>query len=110
MWGAIRVHFVFLHHGGQLAVCAMRRAPVLSTLRDKYPELRVYSFDYSTDLSAVTAMLQIYKIKDTALPALVIDDDVLTGFHSIEEVEAMVKESFKLQQTAPKATTSDTGN
>jgi hypothetical protein len=75
---------------------------VLSTLRDRYPELRVYSFDYSTDLSAVTAMLQIYKIKDTALPALVIDDNVLTGFHPIEEVETMVKESFKLQETAPK--------
>jgi len=71
---------------------------VLTTLRDKYPELRVYSFDYSTDLSDVTAMLQIYKIKDTVLPALVIDGDVLTGFHGIEELEANIKESFKLQE------------
>ena len=30
-----------------------REGVVLSRLRDKYPELRVYSFDYSTDLSAV---------------------------------------------------------
>ena len=70
---------------------------VLSSLRDKYPELRVYSFDYSTDLSAVASMLQIYKIKDTALPALVIDDNVLTGFRSIEEIETIIKDSFKLQ-------------
>jgi hypothetical protein len=70
---------------------------VLSTLRAKYPDLRVYSFDYSTDLSAVKAMLQIYKIKDTLLPALVIDDDVLTGFHSLEDLDARVQESFKLQ-------------
>ncbi|MFA5840740.1 MAG: hypothetical protein WC847_00475 [Candidatus Paceibacterota bacterium] len=70
---------------------------VLSTLRAEYPELRVYSFDYSTDLSAITSMLQIYKIKDTALPAMVIDDNVLTGFHSIEDLEARVKDSFKLQ-------------
>ena len=75
-----------------------REGVVLSKLRDKYPELRVYSFDYSTDLSAVKAMLQIYKIEDTKLPALVIDDDVLTGFHSIEEVESKIKESFKLQE------------
>ena len=75
-----------------------REGVVLSRLRDKYPELRVYSFDYSTDLSAVKAMLQIYKIEDTKLPALVIDDDVLTGFHSIEEVESKIKESFKLQE------------
>src|SRR3989344_7012183 len=48
---------------------------VLTALRDEYPELRVYSFDYSTNLSAVKAMIQIYKIKDTELPALVIDGD-----------------------------------
>ena len=74
---------------------------VLSTLRAEYPELRVYSFDYSTDLSAVASMLQIYKIKDTELPALVIDDEVLTGFHSLEDLEARIKESFKLQEATP---------
>jgi thiol-disulfide isomerase/thioredoxin len=72
---------------------------VLSKLRAEYPELRVYSFDYSTDLSAVKAMIEIYKIKDTELPALVIDGDVLTGFHEVEELSAKVKESFKLQGT-----------
>lgn len=74
---------------------------VLTTLREKYPELRVYSFDYSTELSAVRAMLQIYKIEDTKLPALVVDDDVLTGFHSIDELESRIKESFKLQEIKP---------
>lgn len=77
---------------------------VLSTLRVKYPELRVYSFDYSTDLSAVTSMLQIYKIKDTVLPAMVIDDEVLTGLHNLEDLEARVKESFKLQEVKPAIT------
>ena len=74
---------------------------VLSALRDKYPELRVYSFDYSTDLSAVQAMLNIYKIKDTVLPALVVDDDVLTGFHSVEELDERVQKKFKLQEAKP---------
>ena len=76
-----------------------QQALVLSALRVKYPELRVYSFDYSTDLSAVKSMLQIYKIKDTLLPALVMDDDVLTGLRSIDELELIVKKSFKLQET-----------
>ena len=71
---------------------------VLSSLRDKYPELRVYSFDYSIELSAVKSLLQIYKIKDTKLPALVIDDDVLTGFRNTDELETILKESFKLQE------------
>jgi len=79
------------------SVCG-QESLVLSTLRSKYPELRVYSFDYSTDLSAVTSMLQIYKIKDTELPALVIDDEVLTGFHSLADLETRVQESFKLQE------------
>ena len=79
-----------------------REGIVLSTLREKYPELRVYSFDYSTDLSAVKAMLDIYKIKDTALPALVIDDSLLTGFQPIEELEKKIKDSFKLQDILSK--------
>lgn len=75
-----------------------RQALVLSDLRAKYPELRVYSFDYSIDLSAVRAMLQIFKIEDTKLPALVIDDDVTTGFRSILELEPILIKSFKLQE------------
>ena len=72
---------------------------VLTALRAKYPELKVYSFDYSTKLSAVEAMLQIYKIKDTELPALVVGYEVLTGFHSVDELETKIEESFKFQET-----------
>jgi hypothetical protein len=78
-----------------------RQGLALSVLREKYPELRVYSFDYSIDLSAVKAMLQIYKIEDTKLPALVVDDNVLTGFQSIESLESRVKELFKFLETKP---------
>jgi len=83
---------------------------VLTALRNKYPELRVYSFDYSTDLSAVKAMLDIYKIEDTKLPALVIDGDLLTGFQSTEELEARVKASFKLQEIDISNDTTSTKN
>ena len=71
---------------------------VLSVLKEKYPELRVYSFDYSTDSSAVKTMLNIYKIEDTKLPALVINDDVLTGFNEMDKIESLVKETLKLQK------------
>lgn len=74
---------------------------VLTEIRNKYPDLRLYSFDYDIDLSAVRSLIQIYKIKDTELPALVLDDDLLTGFHSIDDLESRVKESFKLQETKP---------
>src|ERR1035437_2254255 len=74
---------------------------VLSSLREKYPELKVYSFDFSTDLSAVKAILDIYKIQDTKLPAVVINDDLLTGFQSVDALESRIKEYFKLQEKKP---------
>jgi hypothetical protein len=67
----------------------------------------VYSFDYSTDLSAIKSMLQIYKIEDTKLPALVVDEEVLTGFNSIEELDSKIKESFTLQESKPISVESD---
>lgn len=75
---------------------------VLSSLREKYSKLRIYSFDYNIDLSAVKAMLQIYKIKDTVLPVLVINGEVLNGFHGIDELDSKVQKAFKLQETKPK--------
>ncbi|MFA6325169.1 MAG: hypothetical protein WCX46_03005 [Candidatus Paceibacterota bacterium] len=71
---------------------------VLSSLRERYPELRVYSFYFNTDLSAVEAILNIYKIEDTKLPAIVIDDELMTGFQNVGVVESRIKESFKLQE------------
>jgi hypothetical protein len=38
------------------------------------------------------------------LPALVIDGNVLTGFHDIKDLEARIQESFKLQSTIPQGT------
>ncbi len=75
-----------------------REGLVLSDLRSKYPSLRVYSFDYSTDLSAVKSMLDIYKIKDTALPAVVLQDEALTGFRTETELENKIKKFFGLEE------------
>lgn len=72
---------------------------VLTSLRDKYPELRVYSFDYGIGISAVKALLNIYKIKDTELPAVILNDELLTGFHGIEELDLKIQKSFKLQES-----------
>ena len=74
---------------------------VLTSLHEKYPELRVYSFDYSIDVSAVKALLSIYKIKDTELPAVVLDDELLTGFHGFDELDFKIQKSFELQEFNP---------
>lgn len=59
---------------------------VLTKLRQDYPDLRVYSFDYDLDLSAVKAIISIYKIEDK-LPALLTNDEVHYGFQSVDDVK-----------------------
>ena len=73
---------------------------VLTALREKYPDLRVYSFDYNLDLSALKSLLSIYHIEDTKLPAVIVGDHVSTGFHSLEDIEKMLP-SLKKPTTSP---------
>ena len=71
---------------------------VLTALRDKYPELRVYSFDYHYDLTAIKTLTNIYKIKSN-LPAVVINGVPYYGYQSIEEFERDVP-ALRLLKTA----------
>jgi hypothetical protein len=74
---------------------------VLTHLREQYPDLRVYAFDYNIDVSAVKTLISINKVKNE-LPAIVIKDQVYYGFYSIEDIEKTVPELKKLKasQTA----------
>lgn len=73
---------------------------VLTSLREKYPNLRVYSFDYNLDLSAIRAMISIYKVPDN-LPAMVINGKVYSGFQTVEQIEKTFPE---LETIKPEAT------
>ncbi len=77
---------------------------VLTELKKKYPDLRIYSFDYDMDLSVIETTKQIFKVKNE-LPALVIDDKTYTGFKTVEEIEGLLPESFKATATTTVATT-----
>jgi|JI10StandDraft_1071094.scaffolds.fasta_scaffold83224_2 uncharacterized protein YdcH (DUF465 family) len=76
----------------------VKQGYVLTELRRKYPDLRVYSFDYNLDLSAVNSLIAIYKVDDTELPALIINDAVMTGFKSTEDIEALLPAMVKAQE------------
>ncbi len=64
---------------------------VLSDLTVKYPSLRVYSFDYNLDLSAIKAMISMYKVPDK-LPAMVINGKVYSGFKTADDMKKLVPE------------------
>ncbi len=85
----------------------------LTALREKYPELRVYSFDADLDLSAIATLETIYKVSSD-LPALVINEKLYTGMQSIETIEKLIPdlkkslekaEAEKATKTTPKSTT-----
>ncbi len=64
---------------------------VMGKLREDYPEIHVYSFEYDLDLSAIKTMISIYGVKNT-LPAIIIKDETYYGFKSIEDMEKLVPE------------------
>ena len=67
-----------------------KKSAVLSKLRDEYPELRIYSFDYNLDLSALKTLIKLFKVDDRNLPALYMNDKLYTGFKD----ENDIKEAF----------------
>lgn len=63
-----------------------RAGAALSYLRETYPALRVYSFDYNLDLGALSTLIAVEKIK-APFPAFVIDGKRTNGFTTVEEFE-----------------------
>src|SRR3989344_4047304 len=86
-----------------------RMGYVLTALRDKYPDLRVYSFDYHFDVGAINTLVSIYKVKSD-LPALIINGLSYHGFHSVEELEEAVPalKEFAARAKALEATATST--
>ncbi len=68
-----------------------RQGYVLTKLREMYPDLRVYTFDYDIDVSAVKTMITLHKIPDT-LPVLVINGKVHSGLKSITDIVGIAPE------------------
>lgn len=68
----------------------------LTALREKYPDFRVYSFDYNLDISALKTLISLYDVNDTKLPAMVINGHLVEGYRSMDEIEKILPEIKKL--------------
>ncbi|MFA7216884.1 MAG: hypothetical protein WC095_02795 [Candidatus Paceibacterota bacterium] len=81
---------------------------VLTKMRQDYPELRVYAFDYNLDISAVQTLISINKVENK-LPALIIGEKVYYGFQTIEDLNKYLPELEELRKlknaTSTQATT-----
>lgn len=63
---------------------------VLTYLREIYPNLRVYSFDYNLDNPALRTLVSLYKI-GTTTPAMVINDKVYSDFMDKDKLISILK-------------------
>ena len=93
----------FYSNNGDCTDCK-REGFVLTKLREEYPELRIYAFDYNLDLSAVKTMKSIQGVRNT-LPALVIWEENYYGFKSTEDIEKIIPQLKKLRAAREKAAT-----
>ena len=73
----------FYSNTGECSACD-RAGYALSYLREKYPALRVYSFDYHLDLGALQTLISINKIKEE-MPAFVINGKNSYGFSDLDD-------------------------
>jgi hypothetical protein len=75
----------FYSNAGDCTECD-RAGYALSYLRQTYPALRVYSFDYHLDLVALKTFIVVEKIEER-FPVFVIEGKRSYGFTSLEELE-----------------------
>lgn len=98
----------FYSNEGDCTECE-REGYVLTYLREKYPSLKVYSFDYHLDLAALRTLISILKIKNE-LPAVVIGESVSYGFKEKEELEALLPKKLRDEAAKASATSSPSDN
>jgi hypothetical protein len=94
----------FYSNAGDCSDCG-RAGDVLTYLRETYPGLRVYSFDYNLDLSALRTLETLRTIAGGKLPAFVINNrPPVYGFKTLQQMQSLIPELKNLATTT--ATTS----
>jgi hypothetical protein len=88
----------FYSNEGDCSNCD-RAGYALSYLRQTYPALRVYSFDYHLDLGALSTLVAVQKVQPK-FPAFVINDKVSYGFTSLEDLKTSFPKSLFATSTA----------
>ncbi len=95
---------IYFNNSSCTAEC-QKQDYVIAGVRDKYPELRIYTFDTSLGLSAIKTLQNVTRVGDSA-PSLVIDGKVFSGFQSIDSLEKIL--DVQLKKTSSKKTTTNT--
>ncbi|HEY0979713.1 MAG TPA: hypothetical protein VGE23_02650 [Candidatus Paceibacterota bacterium] len=81
-----------------------RASYALSYLRQTYPGLRVYSFDYNLDLGALETLIKVEKIEER-FPAFVIEGERSYGFTDLESFQELFPEELFESASSTASTT-----
>lgn len=76
-----------------------RASYALSFLRQTYPQLRVYSFDYNLDLGALKTLIAVEKV-EPKFPAFVIEGKHSYGFTDVESFQKLFPKELFATSTA----------
>jgi hypothetical protein len=94
----------FYSNAGDCPECS-QMGDVLTYLRQTYPGLRVYAFDYNLDLSAITTLEKLTKLNGQ-LPALVINNrPPVYGFQNLDQMLTLVPELATLASSTSATST-----
>ena len=78
----------FYSNKGDCSTCE-EQGYVLTYIRNKYSNVKVYTFDINIDNIALRTIKEIY-IKSKDLPVLIINDKTYYGFKDREQIETMI--------------------
>lgn len=101
------VSIVYFYSNKGDCVDCEKQGYVLTRIRQDYPQVRVYAFDYNLDLSALQTLISINKIENK-LPALMINEDVYYGFQDTSDLEKNIPELKALKASLMASSTTAT--
>ena len=82
---------------------------ILTYFREKYPFLRIYSFDYDLELAALKTLKSVFRLKKKdETPIMVINNDVYYGYKNKDELETVLEKYVKLKTLEEKETATST--
>lgn len=91
-------YIIYLYSNNKNCESCNKQSLVLTAMRQKYPELRVYSFDYDLDLSSIETLKKAYKVPET-FPIIIVDDKVISGYIDKDTLEKALPNSIKSTST-----------
>jgi hypothetical protein len=92
----------FYSNKGDCADC-QKQGYVLTALSQKFPQLRIYSFDYNLQVGALQTLIGIDNIENNP-PALLINGKAYYGFKSIDDIEKILPQLATMKTASSTAT------